>query len=1180
MSLSQSYVQAEIIATTTFRGLSVNKITRLTLAVAVSMCASVALAQSTNSGDIRGTVTDKTGAVVPGATVSVEDIDKNVTKTFTTNGGGLYDTGSIVPDHYIITFSKTGFSTVVRGPVTVEVGQLGVNAELAVGATTQRVVVNTNVPLLKTETGDQSSTFTSNDLEQLPQVSGTQGNTAINPSWMSFTDLLPGAASGPNGASPGIVTSVNGNLPYSDVLSDGATATLPQSQNTAVGGYILESVGELKVETSSFSAQYGVGGVIYNQIGKGGTDQFHGELYGYLQDDTMNAAPYRFGVPVTAADPKVPVLTYRDWGFNVGGPVLRKRAFFFFDYDHMSQAGGAATNENQVPTASELGGDFTGEATVYDPATSALVTGADGKQYVQRTSFLTETGKNAIPTARQDPTSLAFEKFYPAPNNPTDPTHNLVFNLATPTHDIRYYGRADVDITPKNRLTVTDFESNETYTPHYAPTPCPIDCQNADIEDQNAEISDVWTITPKFLNEARMGFLDQLNFFVPESLNKGYTKAAAPGIDLLSAKADVLPVVGIDTSAGTFLNLEAQWSDINAVYKEFAYDPSDVVTLIKGKHVLHFGGEFLMNQANSTAWGNIQSGVFHFNGSYTQSYDSTTSTPTNIVTDAGNPYADFLLGNADSWGANNTPEHGGRLKLPQAFVQDDIQVRPNLTVNIGLRWQGMTGWTEVKGNELSFDPTLANPANSNPGDVWNGVTKLGGRTRLMAPVWSTFLPRAGFSWQPTTNLVVRGGGGLYAYTWSTDTYANGLGNLFGSSGGEGDQTGGFSPVDVFGDNGSINYQCDSAQAASGYGSTGCPTGAATKGTSINTQYLTAATAPGSHNGTGVSYQQYHTPVPKIWQYNVQVQRELGNNLVAELGYVGSHAFNLVYVTDLNQIPVSKLSINDANTSRPYPNFTSITGTINSGVSTYNSVQAEVTKRMSDGLSFDVSYVLSSFKDDMDSSGWGGRAGAQPYQLNTPSSNYGPSNFDTRNALKGQVVYELPIGKGRRFLNNNAIVDAVIGGWQTSSTLVWTSGHPYTLTIGGANNSYLQAGSWYPNVVGHASNPKTLTEWYNPLNYATPTPGTIGNSTRNSQVGPGYSDLSLAVAKTFPIWKTVAAYIAASADNVLNHPSFAQPDGNVDAGVVNGVLQPNHAAGDITGTVNGNRTMMLTGKILF
>ncbi len=290
----------------------------------IVMCSlsSNVFAQNTNSGDIRGTATDSAGAVIPGVTVTVKDVDKGVVKTFTTDGGGLYDTGSIVPDHYLITFTKDGFTPFERGPITLDVSTQTINGQLNVGSTTQSVVVNTDVPLLTTETGAQEATLTSDVMAQLPQ-------TNLGADWENFTVLLPGAAGAPESASsasnPGSAAAINGNLPFDSVLADGATTTLPQSQNSDVT--VFETTSEVKISTNGFSAQYGQGGIIYNQITKGGSNQFHGVGYEYFSNDALNAFAYQFG----AVGAQQPELRFNNFGFSVGGPVLRNKMFFYFN---------------------------------------------------------------------------------------------------------------------------------------------------------------------------------------------------------------------------------------------------------------------------------------------------------------------------------------------------------------------------------------------------------------------------------------------------------------------------------------------------------------------------------------------------------------------------------------------------------------------------------------------------------------------------------------------------------------------------------------------------------------------------------------------------------------------------------------------------------------------------------
>src|SRR3984885_14741953 len=473
---------------------------RASLGLALLWPAVIAIAQNTNSGDIRGVVTDQSGAVIPGSTVQITDVDKGVTRTYTTDGAGLYDTGSIVPDHYLITVTKEGFGPYVRGPITLDVSTQTVNAQLKVGST-QKVVVTTDVPLLTTETGSQEATLSSETMAKLPQTGAD---------WQNFIWLMPGASGAPEQNStanaPGAgTTSVNGNLPYASVLADGATTTLPMSQNSDVT--VFETTAEVKVSTSAFSAQYGIGSIIYNQITKGGTNQFHGAGYEYFQNNALNAAPYNFGTKTP-----VPVLRYNNFGVAVGGPILPHKMFFYFDFDKTIDNGGASTAFNTMPSDALKNGDFTGAGlpTLYDPTSQTTQqTGTHtytGSQYpngaltvacpcVIRKSFAEEYGANVLPAAMVSSVAKAVQKYFPEPNTAGNVTSGIAQNnfvSSTPNHTpfTKFFGRLDYDITPSNRLTLSETESdNPAFS--FGIGICPIQCQSQDVSRDNAQVSDV-----------------------------------------------------------------------------------------------------------------------------------------------------------------------------------------------------------------------------------------------------------------------------------------------------------------------------------------------------------------------------------------------------------------------------------------------------------------------------------------------------------------------------------------------------------------------------------------------------------------------------------------------------------------------------------------------------------------
>ena len=1120
---------------------------KYSFAILLSACASMVLAQNTNSADVRGTSTDQTGAILPGVKVSVEDITKGVTTTYVTDGAGLYDTGPIVPDNYKVTFTIAGFKTLVRGPLTLAVGTYTVDGQLSVGATAEQVIVTTNVPLLQTESAAQTSALPAQAIADLPLTSTN---------WMDLIIMMPGANGTPQGgnsaASPDANASVNGSMPYNAVLNDGASILLFYSYNT--GGSMKESIAEVDTQASSFTAQYGMGGAVFNQISKGGTSQFHGSLYEYFKNNDMNAASYEFG-----ANKPVAVLKYNWFGGTVGGPIplgfLKNKAFFFFNMEHIISHG-AGSGTLSVPTTGTgtyggtynmYAGDFTGQPTIYDPTTQTYVGGV-----LTRQSFASEYGNgNKIPTAllNANPVSLAIQKLLPAPNTAGTVSNgetagNYYYSVVSPSRSEDFDGRMDYDITPHNRLTMSEVEIN-TLSPSAGIGACPLDCYTSAGQNDNAQVTDVWTIRPDLLNEVRMSFTDQFDFDVPTSQNGNFPTS----LGFQFAKGNVFPQIAINgvCCMGGNVNGQIGTGDIipgpDAVYREFTYDPSDVLTLIRGRHVLKFGGEVFVMECDCTVWNNLTSGEFNFNGEYTSSAGTNTSA-------TGLGYADFLLGYSQAWSAYSAPAFHSRLETPQAFAEDTMKLRPNLTIDAGLRWQGTTGIHDQQGDIDVFDPTVMNPANNTLGAIWYATTHANGRTSLQAPVWNTFLPRVGFSYQWRSNTVIRGGFGLFAYGWSHDSNGGGDGAAFASTGSLSDSTQGALPVAQLSSNGSTVYQ----------------------GTlSANTAFIAPSTNPAAFNGQGQTFNPYHTPISTNEQWSLEVQRELGANMVVNLAYVGSHGYNLQFPTDYNAVPQSQLAPVDAQ-FRPYPLFQSLGGAVYNAVSNYNALQATINKRLSNGLAFGVNYTWAHFLDSQDSAGWGSRGGNSTYQnAYVTSANYGNSNFDIAGQLKGNVIYTLPFGSGQKFLNNQW-ADYVVGGWHASAIVLAMGGNPFTPQMS-TNSTYdlASGGSQFPNEIGNPNaNGHTIASWFNTAAYTTPGPGVFGTVHRNSLRGPGLYDTNMSLGKSFHVWRESSLLIRGDATNIWNHPSWSQPDASIGTGHV----------GKISGVTEGGRVLQLVAKMQF
>ena len=1085
--------------------------------------------QATNSADVTGSVTDPSGSIIPGVAVTVKDIDKNTEKSIVTNESGLYDSGPLVPaDRYLITFKKEGFATLQRGPMTLNAGVTGLNVEMTIGQASQTVMVQeTAAPLLETTTSEISQTVTQETLRDIPQTGGI-------PDWQSFLTFLPGTrGNGTNNNSAGMGgVSVNGSMPFSNALLDGASTSSPMSNNV-INTPIFDAIGEVKMSDSLFSAQYGTGGILYNQISKGGTNQFHGMGYDYFKNTALNATPFGFNGVAGRNSP----IHLNDWGGNVGGPVIKNRVFFFIAAEDVISKGTPAVTFISVPTAAMRAGNFAGLAPIYDPTSQTV----DASGVVTRQPF----ANNQIPAVQFDPVAKAIQSYFPQPNLPGTvvngvTTNNYAYQFPSSSPKYKYFGRFDADISKNNRITGSA-AWNDGPAIGVGPV-CPLNCTNQDIFNTNNQLSDYWTISANLINEFRIGFMGEYDLITPDTLGQGYP--AKLGLQI--GKADVFPAISITNIYGL-----GPGSPSFANYKENNFDMSDQVTLIKGRHLLHFGGELVVFRADSTAWGAVNSGNLGFTGVYTAG-----SNVGSLASSSGVAYADFLLGYAKSWSASVSPEYGGRLKNPGVFVQDDFKVNPKLTLNLGLRWEGNTGWSEVNGNERSFDPNVINPATNAPGAMWYAITKANGRTTLQKPVWNMFLPRVGFAYLAGTKTTIRGGFGMYSYPWNVDTYASaGLGNAFTASGNQSDSTNNVQPVVLLSSDGNTNYQ-------------------GAKGSAINALYRRAPTTPDAYNGQSVGFNQYTSPIPLLKSWNLTVQRQLSDNLIADIGYIGSHGSHLPFVTDLNQVPENLLSPNDS-AFRPYPQFQSLNGYTTAGISNYQAFQAEITRRFAKGLMFNFNYTWSHMLSNQDSSGWGSLQGATPYQrAYDPMANYGSSNFDVRHMFKGHVGYDLPFGLGRRFANSSKPLDAVIGGWKIFGDFLIESGSPFTPSMA-TNNSYSLSTNnlWYPNVVGNptaVAGGQNINSWFNVNAFAAPAPGTFGNMGRNIVYGPGLSAVNASLTKTFAFTERIRLDFSAAATNLLNHPSFALPDK---------LIGPGHT-GQITGVSVGSRQMELIAKVRF
>jgi hypothetical protein len=1059
--------------------------------------------QNANSGEIKGTVTDGSNAVIPGVSITILNVQTGVQIKTETNGAGIYDVPSVQPGEYAITFSKQGFRDYVQNGITLQVATIAINAVLQVGAASQEVVVTANAPLLQTEDSGQHTDFDAKAIQDAPVVGGI---------WYSeLTNELPGVNGGGGQDASGQGIGINGAQAYSGVfLIEGATATQPRDANASDNYPPVDAMGEVNVQTSNFGAEYGNGVAAFNVLLKSGTNRFHGSAFEFVQNDAFNARNYFNPAPGPVAPER-----WNEFGGSGGGPIIRNKLFFYFTFQaNPNTSSGSYTTT--VPTQGSGGleqGVF--PTTVINPATGQPFT------------------NNTIPSSMFDPVAVAIQKYFPAPNLP-GLVNNYRVVQTNPSSSKWYVGKVDYTPTQSHHLSgsymyfpvslVNDIDAFCSQG---------FDCTKGNNYNEDGQITDVWTINPEMVNEARIGGVREKDKYIPPSFGQGYpTKIGLQPTYGANSPADIFPGLTIDN--GGSIGQIGLNGGVHAILADGSLVESDVFTLIKGKHTLKMGGEFDKSYQNYTNWGDVSSGNFVFDGVST-----------------GVPYADFLLGDVYGWFVYDYAETGARSKSAAAFVQDNFQVSQHLAINAGLRYQFQGGWGEVANRWGTFNPDVINTGQFAPPGTLGAMSYGGqdGRNNIQDSV-NEWAPRIGLAWSPLQKWAFRASYGITNAPWAVDPYTAAYGV-------------GLNP-----------------QGSLGYGSTaafqlknGPPPGSVV--------YPTLSNLSNSQfNYQAVSYWPKNRPITYYQETLLSVQHELPSQMLLDVSYVFNKGTHLGFSRDIDQVPASMLPPSGAwsSSASPYPLFNSIDAVLFDGYSNYSALQLRLEKRLSHGLSFIFNYAYAKTMDT--GTGSGNDAGVDVWQnaYNVPA-NYSLSTLDVRHTFNGSATYELPFGRGKMFALHG-VTDQILGGWRATGVFQVHSGIPFTPTsssngqdLSGSGANQCSCGfGWLPNVVGNPSvSHRSISEWYNPAAFATPTPGTFGDERRNFLIGPNWRDLDLSLGKTFRFVEGINLEIRADSFNAFNHPNFSQPSGATGTGVVGG--------GTIT-SANGARNIQLGGRVTF
>ena len=1112
----------------------------------VLLVSAVALHAQTTNGSIQGTVTDPSGATVGGASVTGRNLDTGLTQATTTTDAGNYSLPNLPPGRYSVTVEAPNMKKYSREGVTVATATtVSLDVPMQVGAVSDSVTVTADALQLQTATSDIGATVQSSLVANLPlAVSGTIRNP------VQFIELVPGFVGGVDN-NPGSNSSddfkVNGGQEGgTDILVDGVSISLVSPNTQWNKGVSSDAVQEFKVLQSNFSPEYGESGDgIISLTMKSGTNELHGSAYDYLRNTALDANSWTNNL----LGSKRSVDRQNDFGATIGGPVYipklyngKNKTFFFFAYEGFRfQNGGTGTAS--FPNEDFRKGNFSAllpATQLYDPTTHAAIPG----------NILTNDPNFT-------PSTVMTKVFGLLPATNGSLTDNVTNHTVSSTTANLFDVRIDHSLSEKHRIS-GGFDYDNTRTGGSSDLG-PIFGSHLPQRTRYARVTDNYVFTPTLVNQLLFGFSRRYRAEVADSLGQGYPDK----IGLKGVRNTTFPCI-------KFTGSPYQEVLNNCGDSEFAdnvYQVNDGVSWIKGKHNFKFGGEVRMLQFNVRRLTQA-SGEFDFNAHQTSSAGGATGT-------GGNPVASSLFGLVDTAVLNYGSFSGVRYKDFSFYAQDSFKVTSRLTLNYGLRYDIDLPASEAFQRFSAVDPKLANPG---AGNILGAYTYFGsgsgrnGRTRPQDTYKKAFGPRIGFAYSINDKTVLRGGYGIFYQPLKEGSFADQDGLGFFNR-----QT-----VDV---------------------TNGGPTQIDNGVTRIFPDFG-PLTPEAQNNQNGVILVPANSGRPAdIQTWNLDIQRQLMNNLSLSVAYVGSKGTHLPALNIIpNQVNPSFLSLGNELTMnssclaadtcpnsvaaglklpyatftgninqllRPFPQYGDFNQEDNSftpdrtGNSTYHAMQMQVDKRFAQGLSFLVSYTISKNITDADSAGPGvsGFIGTNSFigqNSYNRKAEKAVSQLDTPQSLVASFFYELPVGHGKRYMSQGGVTDRVLGGWYVSGILSYHSGLPTEVysNCGGTAADVLFAGCHFTglgrvNVVPGVPetnkshfNPFTTPFW-NPNAFTPAAPLTFGNEGRSLPLartfGGKNEDFTLGK-KTRLFGERGTIDFHASFFNIFNRHIFSTPSG--------------------------------------